>query len=69
VIDSLLLTATRVETRNDEVVLTNATGFFFERDARLLLVTSRHVMHDEPNDHGVRSANGLRETTPARRGG
>jgi S1-C subfamily serine protease len=51
VIDSLLLTATRVETRNDEVVLTNATGFFFERDARLFLVTSRHVMHDEPNNH------------------
>lgn len=50
-IDSLLLTATRVETRNDEVVLTNATGFFFERDARLFLVTSRHVMQDEPNNH------------------
>jgi hypothetical protein len=51
VIDSLLLTVTRVVTRNDEVVLTNATGFFFERDERLFLVTSRHVMHDEPSNH------------------
>jgi len=51
VIDSLLLTATRVVTRNDDVVLTNATGFFFERDGRLFLVTSRHVMLDLPSNH------------------
>ncbi len=50
-IDSLLLAVTRVVTRNDDVVLTNATGFFFERDDRLFLVTSRHVMHDEPANH------------------
>ena len=50
-IDSLLLTATRVVTRNDDVVLTNATGFFFERDGRLFLVTSRHVMLDLPSNH------------------
>jgi hypothetical protein len=51
VIDSLLLTATRVVTCDDDVPLTNATGFFFERDGRLFLVTSRHVMLDEPSNH------------------
>ena len=50
-IDSLLLTATRIFTFEAERVLTNASGFFFERDARLFLVTSRHVLRDEPTDH------------------
>jgi S1-C subfamily serine protease len=31
--------------------LTNATGFFFERDGRLFLVTNRHVVLDEASDH------------------
>jgi hypothetical protein len=31
--------------------LTNATGFFFERDDRLFLVTSRHVVLDEAASH------------------
>jgi hypothetical protein len=31
--------------------LTNATGFFFEREQRLFLVTSRHVVLDEPSEH------------------
>jgi S1-C subfamily serine protease len=31
--------------------LTNASGFFFQRDDRLYLVTSRHVMMDEPSKH------------------
>jgi len=34
-----------------EQQLTNATGFFFERDGRLFLVTNRHVVLDEPSDH------------------
>jgi S1-C subfamily serine protease len=50
-IDSLLLTATRIATFDLERPLTNATGFFFERDARLYLVTSRHVVIDEPTKH------------------
>jgi hypothetical protein len=50
-IDSLLLTATSVFTFDGERVLTNASGFFFERDARLFLVTSRHVLIDEPTTH------------------
>ncbi len=31
--------------------LTNTTGFFFERDQRLFVVTSRHVLIDEPSKH------------------
>jgi hypothetical protein len=38
-------------TRQQQRPLTNATGFFFERDGCLFLVTSRHVMIDEPSDH------------------
>lgn len=32
-------------------LLTGATGFFFERDARLFLVTSGHVVLDEATNH------------------
>jgi hypothetical protein len=51
VIESLLLSVTRVSTLLREQQLTNATGFFFERDGRLFLVTNRHVVLDEPSDH------------------
>jgi hypothetical protein len=50
-IDSLLLAAARVDTFAGDRLLTNASGFFFERDGRLFLVTSRHVMIDEPSKH------------------
>jgi len=50
-IESLLLTATRVSTFDGNRLLTGASGFFFERDARLFLVTSRHVMMDKPSNH------------------
>jgi len=50
-IESILLTAARVFTFEQTRLLTNASGFFFERDARLFLVTSRHVMIDEPSKH------------------
>jgi hypothetical protein len=50
-IESLLLTAARVITFNGPRLLTNASGFLFERDDRLFLVTSRHVMIDEPTAH------------------
>ena len=50
-IDSLLLTAARVFTFARQRLLTNASGFFFERDERLFLVTSRHVVIDEPSRH------------------
>lgn len=50
-IESLLLTAARISTFIQNQHLTNATGFFYERDERLFLVTSRHVMIDEPSKH------------------
>ena len=50
-IESLLLSVTRVSTLLGEQLLTNATGFFFERNARLFLVTNRHVVLDESSNH------------------
>lgn len=50
-IDPLLLTTACVSTFKGALGLTNATGFFFERDRRLFLVTSRHVMIDAPSQH------------------
>ena len=50
-IESLLLTAARLTTFNDRLLLTNASGFFFERDERLFLVTSRHVLFDKSSKH------------------
>lgn len=50
-IDSLLLTAVRISTYLDNRLLTVASGFFFERDDRIYLVTSLHVMADGPSNH------------------
>lgn len=50
-IEPLLLTTARVSTFDGQQPLTGATGFFFERDRRLFLVTSRHVVIDEPSKH------------------
>jgi S1-C subfamily serine protease len=50
-IESILLTALRVATFKEQRPLTNATGFFFERHKRLFLVTSRHVVIDQPTQH------------------
>jgi hypothetical protein len=50
-IESILLTAAPIVTFDGGRRLTNASGFFFERDGRLFLVTSRHVMIDEPSNH------------------
>ena len=50
-IESILLTAARLLTFEQKRPLTNASSFFFERDKRLYLVTSRHVMIDEPSKH------------------
>ncbi|MDR5831702.1 serine protease [Caballeronia sp. LP006] len=49
--EALLLTAARVRTFVQERHLTNASGFFFARDQRLFLVTSRHVVTDKPSQH------------------
>lgn len=50
-IDTLLLSTARIATFDIDKPLTNASGFFFERDARLYLVTSRHVVIDTPSKH------------------
>jgi S1-C subfamily serine protease len=50
-IESVLLTAARVSTFLGERLLTNASGFFFAREQRLFLVTSRHVVIDEKSKH------------------
>jgi hypothetical protein len=50
-IEPLLLTTTRVSTFDNQRLLTAASGFFFERDDRLFLVTSRHVVIDTPSKH------------------
>ena len=50
-IESLLLAVTRVSTMSGDKPLTGATGFFFERNNRLFLVTSRHVVLDEASNH------------------
>ena len=50
-IESILLCAARLVTFENERRLTNASSFFFERDGRLFLVTSRHVVIDAPSGH------------------
>ncbi|MGE3500184.1 MAG: serine protease [Candidatus Binatia bacterium] len=50
-VDTLMLAATRILTFAREAPLTNASGFFFARAGRLFLVTSRHVVIDEPTGH------------------
>ncbi len=50
-IESILLSTVQVSTFEGTKPLTNASGFLFEREERLFLVTSRHVMFDEPIKH------------------
>lgn len=50
-VDAILLTTTRVATYAHGAQASNASGFFFERDGRLYLVTNRHVLIDPPTGH------------------
>ncbi|MBD8527436.1 trypsin-like peptidase domain-containing protein [Pseudoxanthomonas sp. CAU 1598] len=50
-VEPILLSAAQILTFDGDIGLTNASGFFFERDSRLFLVTSRHVFVDEPTQH------------------
>lgn len=50
-LESILLTTVGVYTFHHQRQLTNASGFFFARDERLFLVTSRHVVVDEASQH------------------
>jgi S1-C subfamily serine protease len=49
--DETLFGVTRVLTFAGATGLTSASGFFFERDGRRFLVTSRHVLFDAPSGH------------------
>lgn len=49
--EPILLTALRLSTFDGAVHLTNASGFFFERETGLFLVTSRHVLLDAISGH------------------
>lgn len=46
-VESILLSAVRVSSFDGGQPLANASGFFFERDQHLFVVTSRHVVFDE----------------------
>ncbi|RZJ06511.1 MAG: serine protease [Rubrivivax sp.] len=50
-LDPLLLAIVHIRTFAGKLALTGASGFFFRRDTRLYLVTSRHVFIDESTDH------------------
>lgn len=50
-VEPVLLTTTQVSTFANNLLLTRASGFFFERDDRLYLVTSRHVLSDPSSGH------------------
>lgn len=50
-IEALLLAVTRITTIAQGKEKSNATGFFFERDGRLHLVSARHVFFDDASGH------------------
>ena len=49
--ETVLLATSKVATFVDGRPLTTGSGFFFQRDDCLFLVTSRHVFYDEPSQH------------------
>ncbi|UXY15493.1 trypsin-like peptidase domain-containing protein [Chitiniphilus purpureus] len=49
--EAVLLTNTRISTYLESQRLTCASGFFFRREERLYLITSRHVLLDETSGH------------------
>ena len=49
--EPILLAAAHIATFDGQRPLSGASGFFFDRDDRLFLVTSRHVLIDEPSKH------------------
>ena len=50
-IEPLLLSVTPIGTYSADTLLTRATGFFFQRDSKLFLVTSQHVFRDDKTGH------------------
>lgn len=50
-IEALFLSTVRISTFVGQRGLSNATGFFYEANGTLQLITSRHVVLDEASDH------------------
>lgn len=50
-VDPILLTAARITTYREHSLLTGASGFFYDSETKLFLVTSRHVLCDELSGH------------------
>ncbi|WKB53888.1 S1 family peptidase [Eleftheria terrae] len=50
-VETILLTSVRVATFQGQQSSSSASGFFFKRDDRLYLVTSRHVLADAKSGH------------------
>lgn len=50
-IEPILLCATQISTYLEQTYLTNATGFFFQREQKLFIVSSRHVFFDDKSKH------------------
>ena len=50
-VEPVLLTVCCIKTLCDGKMLTNASGFYFKRDSKLFLITSRHVLYDEATGH------------------
>lgn len=50
-VEPILLCATQISTYFSQAHLTNATGFFFQRQHELFLVSSKHVFFDKASQH------------------
>jgi len=50
-VDPILLTVARISTFQGDTQLSGASGFYYNTDSRLFLLTSRHVLRDEASDH------------------
>lgn len=50
-VDPILLTVARISTFQGDTQLSGASGFYYDTDSRLFLLTSRHVLRDEASDH------------------
>ncbi|WP_235981367.1 trypsin-like serine peptidase [Aquipseudomonas ullengensis] len=64
-IEPLLLSSSHISTYAGTQQLTNASSFFFQRDERLFVVTSRHVLFDEANNHRPDSVSVVVHNNPA----
>ncbi|MEQ8666487.1 MAG: trypsin-like peptidase domain-containing protein [Rhodospirillales bacterium] len=51
IVEPLLLSTIEITTYRDQLIKTNATGFFYEANGELFLITSRHVLFDDATDH------------------